>query len=337
MAETFRQFTFAQPWWLLLFLLIPLAWILGHRRGVSNFLLFPSLHILGTLASRPKRRLWKLRPLLLPLAITPLVLALARPQLENEFENRTSSGVDIVIALDISYSMEIKDFILPDSASMRPIRRLEAAQEVIKSFVDGRPDDRIGLVTFAGRPYTASASTLDHRIIIEKLSEAATVQGEEGGTAIGSAISTASTRLDAITDSKSKVIVLVSDGESNSGQLGPVEAAKLSADLGIKIYPIAIGTTDGRLPNGVQVAPTQNFDVQTLQTIAEVTGGEFYRATDYSGLESAFQTINELEKTEIVRERYTVIKELYFWFVLAGAALLLIALVSELLRPEPGP
>jgi len=304
---------------------------------VSNFLIFPTLRVLGTLASKPKNKTWRIQPLLLPLALIPAIFAMARPQWQKHFETRTASGIDIVVALDTSYSMEIRDFVSPEDKVFRPLRRLDAAKNVIAEFVKGRPDDRIGIVSFAARPYTAAVLTMDHEIIIQKLAELVPVGGEEGGTAIGSAIAASSTRLDQLQESKSKIIVLVSDGESNSGQLTPIEAAELAAEVNIKVYPIAIGTEDGRLPNGVQVAKSQEFDVETLQKIAKITEGEFYRATSYSGLEDAFKTIDELEKTEVERERWTKSRELFHYPLGVSLGLILLFLGLQALNPPPLP
>ncbi len=335
MTEFFKHFHFAQPWWLLLLAVIPLLCFLGYRRGVNNYLIFPTLRVIGTLGAKPKNRTWRFGPLLIPLALIPAIIGMARPQWQKHFETRNASGIDIIVALDTSVSMEIRDFVSREDQIIRPIRRLDAAKNVIANFIEDRPDDRIGIVSFAARPYTASALTMDHDIVIEKLGELVSVQGDEGGTAIGSAIAASATRLEQLQESKSKIVVLVSDGESNSGQLTPLEAADLAAEIGIKIYPIAIGTEDGRLPNGRQVVQQVEFDVETLKEIAEKTDGEFYRATNYSGLEDAFKTIDELEKTEVERERWTKSRELFHYF--AGASVLLLSLILAYTAFNPPP
>jgi len=338
MSEFFRHFVFAEPWWLLLLAVIPLLCFLGYRQGVNNYLIFPTLRVLGTLGAKPKNRTWRIKPLLLPLALIPAILAMARPQWQRHFETRTASGIDIIIALDTSGSMQAQDFVAVDGQQMRAIMRIDAAKRVISEFVKGRPDDRIGLVSFAQRPYTASALTLDHKILNEKLFDLDLVQKEdEQGTAIGSAIAASATRLEQLQESKSKVIVLVSDGNNNSGRLTPIEAAELAGELGVKIYPIAIGTEDGKLPNGRQVASPQWFDVETLQKISEITGGEYYRATKFSGLEDAFKTINDLEKTEVERERWTKSNELFHWFAGASVAFIMILLALSAVNPPPLP
>ncbi len=337
MSSILKHFVFAEPWWLLLLAAVPLLCFLGYRRGVNHYLTFPTLRVLGTLGSKPKNRTWNFRPLLIPLALIPAILGLARPQWQKHFETRTASGIDIIVALDTSFSMDIRDFVSPQDLVIKPQRRLDAAKEVIAQFIENRPDDRIGIVSFAARPYLASPGTMDHDILIEKLGELVLVNGEEGGTAIGSAISAAATSLEELKDSKSKIIVLVSDGESNSGQLTPLEAAEFSAELGTKIYTIAIGTEDGRLPNGIQVAKQQEFDVKTLQNIAKITKGEFYRALNYSGLKNAFQSIDELEKTEVEKERWTKSRELFHYFVGISIALLLLVLTIHALNPPPLP
>ena len=336
MSGFLEHFRFAQPGWLLL--LIPAFLLLALRRGRGSetAVIFPNLSVLVSLGRRVRLVAWSLG---LPLAFLALIcgiLAIARPVWRNEYQSRSASGIDIMLAFDISLSMEIDDFV--DQG--RKVQRIEVAKKVVDDFIGKRPEDRIGLVAFAGRPRDASPITLDHQWLRNSLNELRlTRQGEmgtiaESGTAIGSALAAASVRLEA-RDAKSKIIVLTTDGASNSGKISPLEAAEHAKTLGIKIYTVAIGTTEGRVDRDVMLFPYQEFDLPTLKKIAELTGGEHYWAQDLAALKKTFTTIDNLEKTDA--KSLTVIDdtELFPWFV---AATLLAAFASAVylsLNPPP--
>ncbi|MGJ8695142.1 MAG: VWA domain-containing protein [Verrucomicrobiaceae bacterium] len=330
-----EQFTFAHPWWLLLLLVVPVLIFFGYKLGVQSWVVYPTLRVLGTLGYKPKDKPWRIAPLVLPLLLIPPILAMARPQWQNERSSRTASGIDILVALDISASMEARDFQSNDPRFRRPQRRIDAAREVLLNFIEERPDDRIGIVTFSGRPYTVAPLTLDHNILKLKIAEIILVSGrrEEGGTAIGSAINAASLRLDQQKDSKSKVVVLITDGANNSGKISPEQAAELSADLGIKIYTIAIGTEGGRIVG----VPQQEYDEETLMKIASLTKGEFFRAKDLSDLKEAFKSIDALEKTEVEHSSWIQVKEYYPWFLAPGVIALAGYFLFSALNPPPAP
>lgn len=343
--KIFNDYVLAEPWWLLLLLAVPLLMFLGYRGGTRSWIIYPTLRVLGTLGLKPKDRPFRLAPLILPLMLIPAIIGLTRPQEAKSRTSRTASGIDIMIALDVSYSMSTADFYDSSSMMRRPERRIEAAKKIINEFIKRRPDDRIGVVSFAARPYTAAPITLDHQILENTLRDIALVNSRtESGTAIGSAIMAAGERLenlkrdeeedDEVTKTKSKVVVLVTDGASNSGQLSPLEAAGIVADLKIKIYPVAIGTPQGRL-NGRSTG--QEFDTETLKQIATITQGDFYRALDYTGLREAFASIDKLEKTEVKRNTWIVRKELYPWFVAPSALLILGFLAFTAFNPPPMP
>ncbi|MEN8785557.1 MAG: VWA domain-containing protein [Akkermansiaceae bacterium] len=339
----FDNYDLAEPWWLLLLLAVPLLMLLGYRQGTRSWLVYPTLRVLGTLGHKPKDRPFHFTPLILPLMLIPAFIGLARPQ---ETKNRTSSsasGIDIIIALDVSYSMSTADFYESDNGMRRPQLRINAAKKIITEFINRRPDDRIGIVSFAARPYTVAPITLDHQILEYTLRDVALVKDRtEGGTAIGSAIVAAGERLETLMrkddnegpKSKSKVIVLVTDGASNSGQLSPTEAAGLVADLDIKVYPVAIGTPQGRI---MGTNTGQEFDTETLKQIATITKGDYYRARDYVGLREAFKSIDDLEKIEVERKSWIIRKELYPWFVGASAFLILGFLSVTAFNPPPMP
>ncbi len=321
MIEDFiTHFRFAQPGWLLLFIPCLLLLLLRRGRGASGAVVFPNLGVLVSLGKRVNRLAWNVG---VPLIFTSLVFAIlgmARPVWRNEYQSRSASGIDIVLAFDVSLSMDIDDFRMDG----RPMKRIDAAKRVVDSFISRRPDDRIGLVAFAGRPVSVSPITLDHdwlRLGLDglRLNRQGVGTVEEQGTAIGSALSAAATRLDN-RDAKSKIIVLITDGASNSGKISPLEAAQEIKALGIKTYTVAIGTTEGRVSPGIQSYPRQEFDLPTLRKIASETRGEHFWAQSLEDLEKNFRTIDNLEKTE--SRSLTVIddRELYAWFV--GVSLL---------------
>ncbi len=321
MIEDFiNHFRFAQPGWLLLFIPSLLLLLLRRGRGAVGAVVFPNLGVLLSLGRRVNRLAWNVG---VPLVFTSLVFAIlgmARPVWRNEYQSRSASGIDIVLAFDVSLSMDIDDFRMDGL----PMKRIDAAKRVVDSFISRRPDDRIGLVAFAGRPVSVSPITLDHdwlRLGLDglRLNRQGVGTVEEQGTAIGSALSAAATRLNN-RDAKSKIIVLITDGASNSGKISPLEAAQEIKTLGIKTYTVAIGTKEGRVSPGIQSYPRQEFDLPTLRKIASETRGEHFWAQSLEDLENNFRTIDKLEKTE--SRSLTVIddRELYAWFV--GVSLL---------------
>ena len=336
MSNFIEHFRFAQPGWLLL--LLPALLLLALRRGKGSeaAVIFPNLSVLVSLGRRVRQVAWSVGLPLAFLALFLAILAMARPVWRNEYQSRSASGIDIMIAFDVSLSMDIDDFI--DQGV--PVRRIEVAKKVVDDFISRRPEDRMGLVAFAGRPRDASPITLDHQWLRRSLNELrlndrndmGTIK--EQGTAIGSALAAASVRLEA-RDAKSKIIVLITDGASNSGKISPLEAAEHAKTLGIKIYTVAIGTKEGRVDASIMRFPYQEFDLPTLQKIATMTGAEHYWAQDLAALKKTFTTIDNLEKTDA--KSLTVIDdtELFPWFV--GIALFA-ALSSALymaLNPPP--
>ena len=339
MSSLFTQFHFLSPWWLTL--LIPAIAILFLRRGrgAEATLTFSSLSVLASLGKKLRQGPGAFSIPLLLTALNLAILAIARPVWREEFQNRTASGVDIMIAFDVSLSMEIDDFY---DSSGSPLQRLDAAKAVVTNFVKNRSDDRIGLVVFSGQPYHISPITLDHDWLLNGLARVKLTKNDgygagtvrEQGTAIGSAISAAATRLHA-RDAKSKIIVLITDGANNSGKISPIDAAKYAADLDIKIYAVALGTKDGRVSSNIQRFPRQEFDLPTLQEVSRLTGGENDWAQTNAELKNTFRTIDALEKTE--RKTYTVTedRELYLW--LLYPSLLLSALAALLITVNPPP
>lgn len=332
------SFAFAQPGWL--WLLVPALLLAMLRRGTgaSTSVKFPNLAILRSLGKRVRHVSGGFAVPLALLALVSAIIAMARPVWRNYYESRTASGIDIVIAFDVSLSMDIDDFV--DRG--RKVRRIEVAKAVVDDFISRRPEDRMGLVAFAGRPRDCSPITLDHNWLRQALRDLRlNLQEENGtvkeqGTAIGSALSAAAVRLNN-SGAKSKVIVLITDGASNSGKISPVEAAEHAKTLGIKIYTIAIGTEEGRVDRSIMRFPYQEFDLPTLRKIASLTGGEHFWAQDFQTLKDTFRTINDLEKTET--KTFTTVddRELFMWFAAAALAAAMSAALISALNPPPAP
>lgn len=333
MSELIEHFRFAQPQWLLLFVPLVLLLLLRRGRGAEAALSFSSLSILVSLGAKVRRTAFSLGVPLLFLALVPAILGMARPVWRNEYQAKTASGIDIVVALDVSLSMSIDDFFQPDG---RPLRRMDAAKAVVRDFIKGRPDDRIGLVIYSGQPYISGPITLDHDWLLTRLREVRLDILEEQGTAIGSALAASADKLNA-RDAKSRIIVLITDGASNSGKLSPIEAAELSKRLGIKIYTVAIGTKEGRVSRGIQRFPRQEFDLPTLREIASLTGAEHYWAQNVAELADTFQTIDRLEKSESQPNTVIDDTELFTWFLAAAGLMALFGAIVIALNPPPSP
>jgi Ca-activated chloride channel homolog len=294
----FERVTFAHPWALLALILAPVAaWLLVRRRERMPRLVVPA----APLALRPSRwaRLWWLPGALLIGALVLTALGLAGPRRSVSRRNDVAvQGIDIVVALDLSTSMLAADF--------RPKDRISVAKEVLKNFVSSRQNDRIGLVVFAGEAYTQCPLTLDYRVLEELLEQVKTGVIVDG-TAIGNALATAVNRLRE-SDAKSKVIILLTDGDNNAGNISPLQAAQIAKDLGIKVFTILIGK-GGRVPypTGTDLFGRtlyEQVEIDTnpelLREIAKATGGGAYHATDRETLERGlFQVLDSLEKSKI--------------------------------------
>jgi Ca-activated chloride channel family protein len=266
-------------------------------------------------------------------AVILLILALARPQSGESFEETDSLGLDIALVLDVSTSMKAMDF--------RP-NRLEAAKRVMETFVRERRHDRISLVVFAGRSSTQCPPTLDHDVLAELLRQVGFGRVEDG-TAVGTGILNAANRLRG-TGSKGKVMILLTDGVNNAGQVTPATAARAAHALGIRIYTVGVGR-EGENPIEVDdpvygprvVLARTEIDEAGLREIAALTGGRYYRAQDAKALESIYREIDGLEKVEIKASRYTRYRELFPALAMAALALLLaeIALARTRFRRAP--
>ncbi|MCK6555217.1 VWA domain-containing protein [Candidatus Binatia bacterium] len=326
------------PWALLLLALLPLVARGWHRPERQAAVRFPTLGTLRNVQIAGRRRWYWVLPALRVIALVLLVVGLARPQRGRAESRYTGEGIDIMLAVDISGSMLAEDFTLNE----RRVNRLDAVKDVVRQFVEGRPNDRIGLVLFGARAYTQSPLTLDHGWLLGNL-DRARIGMIEDGTAIGSALATAAARLrDA--DGKSKVLVLLTDGQNNAGKVSPSTAADAVRATGIKTYTIGAGTR-GLAPypardlfgNTVYQRVQVDIDETTLQAVAEKTGGKYFRATDTASLKAIYDEIDRMERTTFTAPRYLDYDELYPW--LAIPALLLFAveigLGNTLLRKLP--
>ena len=320
-------FRLVYPWALVLLLLLPLLALLRSRSGNQGAVTFSSLHILQRMGPAAKGRFGGFRLATLFLALTCLIAALTRPQWINKTEQISESGIELILAIDVSRSMQVEDF----TVNGRRVNRLQAAKSVTRDFIKGRSTDRIGILAFAGRPYLASPLTLSKSWLEGRHGLGRVRIGlVEDGTAIGSAIAAAAKRLDK-RPAKSKVIVLLTDGVNNAGKLSPIEAAKLAKTVGVKVYTIAVGTYGDyvvQTPVGPQRLH-QEYDEKTLQEIAAIADGEYFRAQDTSGLEKIFKLIDEMEKTEVKRSVHIHAEELFLWPAIAALCFAALTLIGD--------
>ncbi len=320
-----EQFGFAHPWALWLLLLLPALALLRGRVGGVPAVIFSSTQALSALGRRARSRAGTFLALLSHLALACLILALARPQLGSTLTRAQASGVDILLALDVSGSMLAEDFTIGASRA----NRIETVKLVTEKFIRSRPNDRIGIVAFAGRPYLVSPLTLDHDWLISNL-DRLQIGMVEDGTAIGSALASAADRLKD-KEAKTKLIVLLTDGDDNAGRVTPLTAAEAAKALGIRVYTIGAGS-NGPVPFPVKDVFGQTryrnvqmeFKEDALREIAAITKGEYFRATDTKSLERIFASIDKLEKTKVEVEKFSRYRDLFPWF-LGGGLLLLLA------------
>ncbi|MCF7793284.1 MAG: VWA domain-containing protein [Candidatus Cloacimonetes bacterium] len=265
--------------------------------------------------------------LLRTLVIALLILALARPRLAHKRQQITGKGIDIMLAVDVSGSMQAVDF--------QPTNRLEAAKEVAKEFINKRRNDRIGMIVFAENAFTQCPLTLDYNILMT-IMDNVEINKEANGTAIGMGLATSVARLRE-SEAKSKVIILITDGRNNAGEIDPLTAADLAATYDIKVYPIGVGSTglvDFPIQTafGIQYRKVKiDIDMDTLNDIAEKTGTErALRATNTAELEAIMKHIDEMEKTEIKINDYYVYQEMFWRFLLLAFALLMIEFIFRI-------
>ncbi|HSA59762.1 MAG TPA: VWA domain-containing protein [bacterium] len=333
--------TFADPSFLLLFLIALPALILFHSKGAP--LLYSSLEGLKTGPSpdsgpRPVSAWRRHIPLLLRLtAASLMILALARPQTGRKQTEILSEGVDIILTLDTSGSMRAMDFTIGG----REVTRLDAVKAVVSDFLQRRPGDRLGMVVFGEQAFTQAPLTLDHDLL-QTLLQDLTIGMAGDATAIGSAVGVSVNRLKDL-KAKSKIVVLLTDGRSNAGDLTPKQAAEAAAAFGVKIYTIGVGS-EGPAPFVIDslfgpqtVYQEADLDEPTLQEIAEITHARYFRAKDTKSLSEIYGEIDRLEKSQAKVKEYMEYEERFSWFLIPGLSLLLaeIVLTRTWLRKIP--
>lgn len=315
------QFRFADPWYLLL-LLLPLLLLLRRRwvqRNLKGGLTFSQLGLVSQLGASWTTRLYKGLYFLRLIGISVVILAFARPQLGSSEEDILTEGVDIMIAIDISGSMAAEDF--------RPKNRISVAKQVVQDFVRGRQSDRIGLVVFAAKSFTKCPLTIDYDVLLKQIDDV-NLGAIDDGTAIGNGLATAVNRL-RLSKAKSRVIILLTDGVNNSGEIDPLTAADIAKSLGIKVYTVGVGR-EGIAPFPVNdpvfgrryVDVEVKIDEELLQKISQSTSAKYFRAFDSDSLQKIFKTIDGLEKSKISVKSYTHYNEVFSYFLWPALAFL---------------
>jgi len=319
---------FAQPWWLLLLVALPiLAWLRGRQGGRPAFI-YSSVSlvkgIVGVTRSHVGRILWRMRWL----ALVLLIVGMARPQKGQGEQTIKASGVDIVVVLDLSSSMRSEDFMLEGQRA----NRLAVAKDVLQKFIKKRSNDRVGLVAFAGRAYIVSPPTLDHDFLLQNLARLE-IGIIEDSTAIGSGLTAAINRLRDL-NARSKIVILMTDGKNNAGKVPPLTAAEAAQTLGIKVYTLGVGIR-GQAPYPETDAfgykryrmIDVDIDEETLQQIAQRTGAAYFRADSTSTLADIYDRIDRFEKSEAQVRKFQRYTELFPLVVLPGFVLLMLELI----------
>jgi Ca-activated chloride channel family protein len=323
--------TFARPWLLLLLLAIPLLAYLRGKRGRAAALTFSSTTALHPIGKESASRAGKILRALILATLAVFIVGLARPQLGKSLTQVEASGIDIMLVLDVSGSMLTKDFTIGGSEATR----VDAIREVTRKFIEGRPNDRIGIICFAGRPYVVSPMTLDHDWLLQNL-QRVRIGLVEDGTAIGSAMAAAANRLN-YKHSKSHAIVLLTDGENNAGKISPNTAAEAVKALKIHFYAIGAGITGiAPAPIYTQRGPMtdvlgnilyQNqrveFNEAGLREVAKIADGQFFRATDTESLKQIYRDIDKMEKSTVKVKKYQQYRDLFPLCIMSGCGLLL--------------
>ena len=324
------NFNFGHPYYLLLLGLIPLLSKWRKNRLKESAFLYSSVALLRGVANLKKSRSRSLLALCRCLVLILCILAMARPRFSEGKTSIKASGIDMVIALDLSTSMAAMDFVQDGER----VNRLQIAKSVLDDFIDQRSNDRLGLVAFAGRAYIAAPLTLDHDFFSMNLKRLDLGIAEDG-TAIGSALMAALNRLRGV-ESKSRIVILMTDGQNNAGKIPPLTAAEAADALEVKVYTIGVGTK-GMAPfpqkdpfgRTVFVQAKVDIDEQTLKEIAQKTGGKYYRADNTEAFKEIYAEIDRLEKTEVEMKQYTRHEELAAWFLIPALSLLLLELILQ--------
>jgi Ca-activated chloride channel family protein len=306
---------FLQPEWFWALAVLPLIILWRGRRGPVAAVEYSDVSLARDVARRTRSRIGGIVWLLPIIAAGLMIVGLARPQRTHSRTEVTANGIDIVLGLDVSGSMQALDFMVDG----RRFNRIAVVKSVVSQFIDERPNDRIGLVAFAASPYIVSPLTLDHDWLLQNLERVNVGLGNDDGTAIGSAIAAAVNHL-RTTAAKSKVVILLTDGVNNSGKISPLSAAEAARALGVKVYTIGVGVR-GKAPIPVRdekghmhvIMADVDVDEKTLQAVASETGGLFYRATDTDSLQKIYEQINRYETSAQTVQKFEHVEELYKW------------------------
>lgn len=333
------HFQFQYPWVLALLALLPVYAFLRGRVGRFSALRFPSADIARAAGGVARSAAGRLLVFLRILTIALCIVALAGPRFANDRTETQASGIDIMLVFDLSWSMMALDMGGVDESGSR----FGIASAVLEDFISKRPSDRIGLIAFSGVPYLASPLTLNHDWLIENLHRLHIGIIRELGTAIGDATAAAAKRLKMLKDSKSRIIIVLTDGDNNQGEIAPVTAAQIAAATGAKIYTIGLGIEEpcqlpafdlntGKLKRGPtgEIMPTitlQPANYSVLNEMSRLAHGQSYRAMNRRQLQSIYDEIDRLEKTEVKLRRYTTFTPLFQWPLLAAFALLVLELI----------
>ncbi|HRX29039.1 MAG TPA: VWA domain-containing protein [Saprospiraceae bacterium] len=327
MIEQIKHISFHSPWFLLALLFLPLIYFFKKKRQKEEvYMLMSTLQPIKHVKTL-KSKLLKFLPLLQYLALALAIIALARPQLTTKEEKVKAEGIDIMLVMDLSSSMLSQDF--------NP-NRLEVSKQVAKDFIDKRPYDRIGLVVFSGESFTQTPVTTDHNILKDFLDNLQ-VGMIEDGTAIGMGLATAVNRLKDL-DTKSKIIILLTDGDNNAGYIQPKTAAEIAQELNVKVYTIGVGSEGfarspiNRLSDGRYVFGNAKvkIDEQLLTEISNMTHGKYFRATNERSLQNIYDEIDKLEKTEIETNVFKRYEDLFHVFLLTGLLVMMLYMILKL-------
>lgn len=327
------NFQFQYPWVLAFLALLPVYAFLRGRIGKLAALSFPSADIARAAGATARAAAGRLLIFLRLLIVALCIIALAGPRFANDHTETEASGVDIMLVLDLSWSMMALDM----SGPHERVSRFDIASQVLEDFIGKRPSDRLGLIVFSAVPYLASPLTLNHDWLIENLHRLHVGLIRDLGTAIGDAAAAGAKRLKGIKDSKSRIMILLTDGDNNRGEIDPVPAAQLAAALGVKVYTIGIGIekpcelpafnpstgrleldANGNVKPGMMLQPA-NYDV--LGKMSALSNAKFYRATNRRELQRIYNEIDRLEKTEVKLRRFTTYRPLFQWPLLAALGL----------------
>jgi Ca-activated chloride channel family protein len=312
---------FAYPWVLALLLLLPVMAFLRGRWGKAPAIEYSGLTLFGPLARARKVQAGGWLSALRYLVLACCIFALARPQEVDTSTQVPESGIDMMLAIDLSPSMEALDY---HTDSGDEISRVQVVRETVGDFIRARPNDRIGMVAFSGEAFLMSPLTLDHDWLLQNVSRLETGTWVGDATAIGSALAVSANRL-RNSKAKSRIIVLLTDGANNAGKITPLAAAEAAHALGIKIYTIGAGSADvAKFPMrdafGRVTYTTIPVDIDNaaLQKIADIGGGKFFRAADYDTLKHVYQEINKLETSKVVAKHFQHVKEYFAWALYPG-------------------